>query len=36
MAFYHNALPQAGWETYSQISVKYRGQVVGQRNTAGN
>ena len=36
MAFYHNALPQAGWETYSQISVKYRGQVVGQRNTASN
>lgn len=36
MAFYHNALPQAGWETYSQISVKYRGQVVGQRNAASN
>ncbi|MBR1834203.1 MAG: hypothetical protein IJ785_01660 [Bacteroidales bacterium] len=35
MAFYNNALPQAGWETYRQISVKYRGQVVGQRNADG-
>lgn len=28
IAFYTRGLPQAGWETYSQVSVKYRGQVV--------
>ena len=28
MALYHRGLPQAGWETYSQVSVKYSGQVV--------
>ena len=28
MAFYTRGLPQAGWETYKQVSVKYHGQVV--------
>lgn len=28
MALYTRGLPQAGWETYSQVSVKYRDQVV--------
>lgn len=28
VALYTRGLPQAGWETYSQVSVKYRGQVV--------
>ena len=28
MAFYTRGLPQVGWERYSQVSVKYRGQVV--------
>jgi cell division protein FtsQ len=28
MALYTRGLPQAGWETYKQVSVKYRGQVV--------
>jgi cell division protein FtsQ len=31
LAFYVRGLPQTGWETYSQISVKYKGQVVGKR-----
>ena len=29
--FYTKGLPQAGWDTYSQISIKYRGQVVATR-----
>ena len=28
MAFYTRGLPQVGWEKYSQVSVKYKGQVV--------
>ena len=28
MALYTRGLPQAGWEKYSQVSVKYKGQVV--------
>lgn len=28
MVLYKKGLPQAGWETYSQVSVKYHGQVV--------
>ena len=28
MAFYTRGLPQVGWDKYSQVSVKYRGQVV--------
>lgn len=31
MAFYTRGLPQAGWEKYSQVSVKYKGQVVCTR-----
>ncbi len=27
-ALYTRGLPQAGWDTYRQVSVKYRGQVV--------
>lgn len=27
-AFYTRGLPQAGWDTYRQVSVKYKGQVV--------
>ena len=32
MVFYTRGLPQVGWERYSQISVKYRGQVVCTRS----
>ena len=28
IAFYTRGLPQVGWDKYSQVSVKYRGQVV--------
>ena len=28
IALYSRGLPQAGWETYSQVSLKYKGQVV--------
>jgi cell division protein FtsQ len=28
IAFYTRGLPQVGWDTYSKVSVKYRGQVV--------
>lgn len=31
MVFYTRGLPQAGWDTYSQVSVKYRDQVVATR-----
>lgn len=31
LALYKRGLPQAGWETYSMVSVKYRGQVVCTR-----
>lgn len=31
LAFYTRGLPQVGWETYRQVSVKYRGQVVCTR-----
>jgi cell division protein FtsQ len=31
IALYTRGLPQAGWETYKQVSVKYRGQVVCTR-----
>ena len=27
-AFYHKVMPYKGWNTYEQISVKFRGQVV--------
>ncbi|MDN3549837.1 cell division protein FtsQ/DivIB [Mucilaginibacter aquaedulcis] len=32
LAFYKKVLPQAGWDKYSMISVKYSGQVVGIKN----
>jgi len=28
LAFYRNGMPRAGWNTYSKISLKYKGQVV--------
>ena len=31
LVFYTKGLPQAGWDTYSQVSVKYRGQVVATK-----
>lgn len=31
MAFYTRGMPQVGWETYKQVSVKYKGQVVCTR-----
>ncbi|MDR6940466.1 cell division protein FtsQ/DivIB [Mucilaginibacter pocheonensis] len=32
LAFYKKVLPQAGWNKYSMINVKYSGQVVGIKN----
>ena len=29
--FYHNAMAKLGWNTYQQISVKYKNQVVCKR-----
>lgn len=34
MAFYTRGLPQVGWETYKQVSVKYKGQVVCTKRQA--
>ena len=28
LAFYRKGMPRAGWNTYSQISLKFKGQVV--------
>lgn len=28
LAFYRRGMPRAGWNTYSKVSLKYRGQVV--------
>lgn len=28
LAFYRKGMPRAGWDTYSRVSLKYRGQVV--------
>ena len=28
VAFYHNGMPRAGWDAYSKISLKFKGQVV--------
>ena len=28
LAFYRNGMPRAGWNTYSRISLKFKGQVV--------
>jgi cell division protein FtsQ len=32
MVFYIQALPKVGWETYSVINVKFKGQIIGVRN----
>jgi cell division protein FtsQ len=32
LAFYKKALPQAGWDTYKIINIKYANQVVGVKN----
>ena len=32
--FYRKGLPQVGWDTYRQVSVKYHGQVVCRRRQA--
>lgn len=32
--FYKKALPKVGWDVYSKISVKYRGQVICTRKDA--
>lgn len=31
MVFYTRGLPQAGWDTYSKVSIKFRGQVVATK-----
>lgn len=31
--FYHEGMPYVGWETYSEINVKYEGQIVCKRKT---
>lgn len=31
LVFYTQGLPQAGWDTYSKVSVKYRGQIVATK-----
>ncbi|NVK66098.1 MAG: hypothetical protein HWE22_16020 [Flavobacteriales bacterium] len=31
--FYHEGMPYVGWETYSEINVKYDGQIVCKRKT---
>ena len=36
MAIYQRGLTQVGWEKYSQLSVKYRGQVVCTRRQNAN
>jgi cell division protein FtsQ len=28
VAFYRKGMPRAGWDTYSKISLKFKGQVV--------
>lgn len=34
--FYHEGMPYVGWETYSEINLKYEGQIVCKRkSTAG-
>lgn len=30
-AFYNKVMPSKGWDYYSEVSVKWRGQVVGKR-----
>lgn len=31
--FYHEGMPYVGWQTYSEINVKYDGQIVCKRKT---
>ena len=33
LAFYRHGMPRAGWNTYSKLSLKYRGQVVCTKET---
>lgn len=33
LAFYRHGMPRAGWNTYSRVSLKYRGQVVCTKET---
>lgn len=33
LAFYRHGMPRAGWNTYSKVSLKYRGQVVCTKET---
>lgn len=32
LAFYKQALPQVGWDTYKAINIKYSNQVIGIKN----
>jgi len=34
LAFYKQALPRMGWDTYKVINIKYANQVIGVRNGA--
>ena len=36
MAFYREGMPRAGWNTYSRISLKFRGQVVCTKENINN
>ncbi len=33
LTFYRRGMPRAGWNTYSKVSLKYRGQVVCTKET---
>jgi cell division protein FtsQ len=33
MTFYTKALPKTGWDVYSVINVKFKGQIVGVKNS---
>lgn len=33
MTFYRRGMPRAGWNTYSKVSLRYRGQVVCTKET---
>ena len=33
LTFYRKGMPRAGWDTYSQISLKFKGQVVCTKKT---
>ncbi|TZF81307.1 cell division protein FtsQ [Pedobacter sp. BS3] len=36
LAFYKQAMPKVGWDTYKIINIKYAHQVVGVKNTAAD